>query len=126
MFSNDVFTMFFMIFEMMVYDFDFLLILQTCFLAFLLVTFFVSAKKIKIKPGKIIRKNIKNIAKTCKNIRKNTKKKNRKIRRRILQFFDIFLNFLMNKQLLFEKSKNQKFYVNAVFHDGFMFFEMLL
>jgi glycerophosphoryl diester phosphodiesterase len=32
----------------------------------------------------------------------------------------------MNKQLLFEKSKNQKFYVNAVFHDGFMFFEMLL
>ena len=32
----------------------------------------------------------------------------------------------MNKQLLFEKSKNQKFYVNAVFHHGFMFFEMLL
>ena len=32
----------------------------------------------------------------------------------------------MNKQLLFEKSKNQKFYVNAVIHDGFMFFEMLL
>ena len=40
--------------------------------------------------------------------------------------FCFFFWFLMNKQLLFEKSKNQKFYVNAVFHDGFMFFEMLL
>ena len=66
-----------MIFEMMVYDFDFLLILQLVF-GISSCNVFVSAKKIKIKPGKIIRKNIKNIAKTCKNIRK-IQKKNRKL-----------------------------------------------